>query len=105
MARGGVCNRRSSLWPESNRSFIIQRCLSGPNAACSVGMRFGEFDHRLFALARESAMPDTAELVERAEALVPELSARATEAEALRRLPDANVAALKRAGLLRILQP
>src|ERR1700749_787914 len=48
---------------------------------------------------------DTAELVERATALIPELSQRAPEAEKLRRLPDANVAALKRAGLLKILQP
>jgi 3-hydroxy-9,10-secoandrosta-1,3,5(10)-triene-9,17-dione monooxygenase len=49
-------------------------------------------------------MPDTAELIERATALIPELSQRAAEAEALRRLPDANVAALKRAGLLKVLQ-
>jgi len=48
--------------------------------------------------------PDTAELVERAHALIPELAQRAAEAEKLRRLPDANVAALKRAGLLKILQ-
>jgi len=49
-------------------------------------------------------MSNTAELVERAAALIPELSSRAAEAETLRRLPDANVAALKRAGLLKILQ-
>jgi 3-hydroxy-9,10-secoandrosta-1,3,5(10)-triene-9,17-dione monooxygenase len=52
-----------------------------------------------------SQSPDTAELVERAQALIPELRQRAAEAETLRRLPDANVAALKRAGLLKILQP
>jgi len=51
-----------------------------------------------------SQSPDTAELVERATALIPEFAQRAAEAESLRRLPDANVAALKRAGLLRILQ-
>jgi len=53
---------------------------------------------------RSDHKADSAELVERAEALIPELSARAAEAETLRRLPDANVAALKRAGLLKILQ-
>jgi 3-hydroxy-9,10-secoandrosta-1,3,5(10)-triene-9,17-dione monooxygenase len=48
--------------------------------------------------------PSIAEIVERATALIPELSQRAAEAEQLRRLPDANVAALKRAGLFKILQ-
>jgi 3-hydroxy-9,10-secoandrosta-1,3,5(10)-triene-9,17-dione monooxygenase len=37
--------------------------------------------------------------------LAPTLRERAAEAEALRRLPDANVADLKRAGLLRVWQP
>jgi 3-hydroxy-9,10-secoandrosta-1,3,5(10)-triene-9,17-dione monooxygenase len=46
----------------------------------------------------------TAALLDRATALIPELRARATEAERLRRLPDENVAALKRAGLFKILQ-
>jgi len=45
------------------------------------------------------------ELVARAKALGPALRERAAEAEALRRLPDANVAELKRAGLLRVWQP
>lgn len=47
---------------------------------------------------------DAAELIDRAAALIPALRERAAEAERLRRLPDANVAALKRAGLLKILQ-
>jgi 3-hydroxy-9,10-secoandrosta-1,3,5(10)-triene-9,17-dione monooxygenase len=49
-------------------------------------------------------MTDIAELIARATALIPELRERAAEAERLRRLPDANVAALKRAGLLKVLQ-
>lgn len=44
------------------------------------------------------------ELVARATALAPELRARRAEAERLRRLPDANVAAVRQAGLLRVLQ-
>jgi 3-hydroxy-9,10-secoandrosta-1,3,5(10)-triene-9,17-dione monooxygenase len=51
-----------------------------------------------------SHQADTANLIERATALIPELSQRVAEAEKLRRLPDANVAALKRAGLLKVLQ-
>jgi 3-hydroxy-9,10-secoandrosta-1,3,5(10)-triene-9,17-dione monooxygenase len=50
-------------------------------------------------------MPDHDEMVARAAALAPQLAARAAEAERLRRLPDANVAALKQAGLLKVLQP
>lgn len=49
-------------------------------------------------------MTHAAEVIERATALIPELSQRAAAAERLRRLPDANVAALKRAGLLKVLQ-
>jgi 3-hydroxy-9,10-secoandrosta-1,3,5(10)-triene-9,17-dione monooxygenase len=49
-------------------------------------------------------MASVTDLLERATALIPELSRRAAEAEALRRVPDANVAALKRAGLLKVLQ-
>ncbi len=45
------------------------------------------------------------EAVARAEALVPALAERALAAEALRRVPDENVAELRRAGLFRILQP
>ncbi|HEY1300779.1 MAG TPA: acyl-CoA dehydrogenase family protein [Stellaceae bacterium] len=50
-------------------------------------------------------MPDHAQLVARAASLVPTLRARAAEAEQLRRLPDANVAELRAAGLLKVLQP
>ena len=44
-------------------------------------------------------------LVARATALVPELAARVGEADKLRRVPDANVAALRQAGLFKVLQP
>ena len=50
-------------------------------------------------------MPDHAQLVARAASLVPTLRARAAEAEQLRRLPDANVAELRAAGLFKVLQP
>lgn len=49
-------------------------------------------------------MPDRTEMVARAAALVEQLRAQAGEAEQLRRLPDANVAALREAGLLKVLQ-
>jgi len=49
--------------------------------------------------------PSHAELVARAERLTPELRSRAAGAEALRRLPDENVAALRAAGLFKVLQP
>jgi len=55
-------------------------------------------------LADKEEPEKTATLFERALALIPELRARAAEAERLRRLPDENVAALKAAGLLKILQ-
>jgi 3-hydroxy-9,10-secoandrosta-1,3,5(10)-triene-9,17-dione monooxygenase len=48
---------------------------------------------------------DAPDLVARAEALVPDLAARSADAERLRRLPEQNVAALRRAGLLKVLQP
>ena len=50
-------------------------------------------------------MNDAVELLDRATALIPALRARAAEAERLRRVPDENVAALKQAGLFKILQP
>jgi 3-hydroxy-9,10-secoandrosta-1,3,5(10)-triene-9,17-dione monooxygenase len=50
-------------------------------------------------------MPDHAQLVARATSLVPTLRARAAEAEQFRRLPDANVAELRAAGLFKVLQP
>jgi 3-hydroxy-9,10-secoandrosta-1,3,5(10)-triene-9,17-dione monooxygenase len=46
-----------------------------------------------------------AAVLDRARALVPTLRERALEAEALRRIPDATIADLHRAGLFRILQP
>lgn len=50
-------------------------------------------------------MPVHREMLERATALVPSFRERAAEAEKLRRMPEANVAALKGAGLLKVLQP
>jgi 3-hydroxy-9,10-secoandrosta-1,3,5(10)-triene-9,17-dione monooxygenase len=58
------------------------------------------------------ARPDTAapavthdELVARARALAPVFFERAAEAERLRRMPEANVRDLKKAGLFKVLQP
>jgi 3-hydroxy-9,10-secoandrosta-1,3,5(10)-triene-9,17-dione monooxygenase len=48
---------------------------------------------------------DSAELVARAMALRPLLQERADETDRLRRLPDANVAVLKEAGLCRLMVP
>jgi alkylation response protein AidB-like acyl-CoA dehydrogenase len=44
------------------------------------------------------------DLVARAAALVPELRGRVPEAEQLRKVPPANVEALRKAGLFRVLQ-
>jgi 3-hydroxy-9,10-secoandrosta-1,3,5(10)-triene-9,17-dione monooxygenase len=52
----------------------------------------------------EQARVDHATLVARAEALVPDLLERAGEAERLRKVPAENIAALKQAGLLKVLQ-
>ncbi len=49
--------------------------------------------------------PDFAELLARAEALVPVLHERAGDTEELRRLPDETIDDLRRSGLFRILQP
>ncbi len=49
-------------------------------------------------------MPDHNEMVARATELIPALRARAAETEQLRRLPKENVAALKAAGLFKVLQ-
>ncbi|MBV8537304.1 MAG: acyl-CoA dehydrogenase [Alphaproteobacteria bacterium] len=49
--------------------------------------------------------PSFAELVARAEALVPVLAERAPKAEALRHIPDETVADLHRTGLFRAFQP
>src|SRR5258708_44409 len=56
-------------------------------------------------MGRSGPAPDFAELLARAEALIPVLRERAAEADELRRLPDATVADLHRTGLFRILQP
>jgi 3-hydroxy-9,10-secoandrosta-1,3,5(10)-triene-9,17-dione monooxygenase len=50
-------------------------------------------------------MPDHNEMMARAASLTDPLRKRAAEADQLRRLPDANVAALQEAGLLKVLQP
>jgi 3-hydroxy-9,10-secoandrosta-1,3,5(10)-triene-9,17-dione monooxygenase len=49
--------------------------------------------------------PDPAALIEAARALAPKLRERAAEAEALRRMPDENVAEIRAAGLFKVLQP
>jgi 3-hydroxy-9,10-secoandrosta-1,3,5(10)-triene-9,17-dione monooxygenase len=56
-------------------------------------------------LGRGGGPPDFAELLQRAEALIPVLRERAGKAEELRRLPDETIEDLHRAGLFRILQP
>ena len=56
-------------------------------------------------LGRTGGPPDFAELLQRAEALVPVLRERAAQAEELRRLPDETIEDLHRSGLFRILQP
>jgi 3-hydroxy-9,10-secoandrosta-1,3,5(10)-triene-9,17-dione monooxygenase len=54
---------------------------------------------------QEGGPPDFAELLARAEALVPVLRERAGHAEELRRLPDETIEDLHKSGLFRILQP
>jgi 3-hydroxy-9,10-secoandrosta-1,3,5(10)-triene-9,17-dione monooxygenase len=54
---------------------------------------------------RGAAAPHYAELLERAEALIPVLRERAQRAEELRRLPDETIADLHKSGLFRVLQP
>ena len=51
------------------------------------------------------ATPEHGGLLERAEALVPTLAARARKTEELRRIPDETIALLRDAGLFRVLQP
>ena len=48
--------------------------------------------------------PDAASLIAAARALAPGLRARAAETDALRRLPDENVAEMKKVGLFRVIQ-
>ncbi|MBM3487723.1 MAG: hypothetical protein FJX67_14005 [Alphaproteobacteria bacterium] len=52
-----------------------------------------------------SNLPSAAEMLARAEALVPALRARSAACEAARRCPDETVAAFREAGLHRLLQP
>jgi len=52
-----------------------------------------------------SAVPEPAEIVGRAEGLVPVLASRAREAERQRRVPAETIAQLREAGLFRLLQP
>jgi 3-hydroxy-9,10-secoandrosta-1,3,5(10)-triene-9,17-dione monooxygenase len=54
---------------------------------------------------RHGAAPTYAELLSRAEALIPVLRERAPRAEELRRLPDETVDDLHKSGLFRVLQP
>src|SRR5438552_8876016 len=56
-------------------------------------------------LGRTGGPPDFAELLQRAEALVPVLRERAAKAEELRRMPDETIEDSHRSGLFRILQP
>src|SRR3954470_11597899 len=56
-------------------------------------------------LATRAAAPSGAELLERAAALRPILEQHADETDRLRRLPDANVQALKDSGLCRLMVP
>lgn len=53
----------------------------------------------------KDTVPSHAELMQRAESLLPALRQRAAEAESLRRLPDATMRDLFDTGMLRILQP
>jgi 3-hydroxy-9,10-secoandrosta-1,3,5(10)-triene-9,17-dione monooxygenase len=56
-------------------------------------------------MSSKIATTSDAELVARAERLVPELRERVATAERLRRLPDENVAAVRAADLFKVLQP
>jgi 3-hydroxy-9,10-secoandrosta-1,3,5(10)-triene-9,17-dione monooxygenase len=56
-------------------------------------------------MGRSGAAPHYAELLARAEALIPVLRERAARAEELRRLPDETIADLHKSGLFRVLQP
>jgi 3-hydroxy-9,10-secoandrosta-1,3,5(10)-triene-9,17-dione monooxygenase len=52
-----------------------------------------------------TVVPTSAQLIARVRALVPVLAERAAEAEAERCLPDATIADMQAAGLVRVLQP
>src|SRR5262249_967954 len=52
-----------------------------------------------------TGVPETAEIVARARALIPALAARSREGRRARRIPEATIAEMQRAGLFRVLQP
>src|SRR5262245_7564948 len=52
-----------------------------------------------------TGMPEPAELISRAQALVPALAARSLEGRRARRIADETIADMQRAGLFRVLQP
>jgi 3-hydroxy-9,10-secoandrosta-1,3,5(10)-triene-9,17-dione monooxygenase len=52
-----------------------------------------------------TGVPEAAEIVARARALIPALAARSREGRRARRIPDATIADMQRAGLFRVLQP
>ncbi len=56
-------------------------------------------------MSSAAAGPSPAELRARAVAMQPALAERVTEADRLRRVPDANIAAMRDAGFFRMLQP
>ena len=56
-------------------------------------------------MATTASTPSAAELIDRAAAIRPILEQQAEETDRLRRLPDANVQALKDAGLCRLMVP
>src|SRR5262244_3685138 len=52
-----------------------------------------------------TGVPETAEIIARARALIPALAARSREGRRARRIPDATIADMQRAGFFRVLQP
>jgi 3-hydroxy-9,10-secoandrosta-1,3,5(10)-triene-9,17-dione monooxygenase len=52
-----------------------------------------------------TGVPETAEIIARACSLIPTLAARSREGRRARRIPDATIADMQRAGLFRVLQP
>src|SRR5262245_49956877 len=53
----------------------------------------------------ETGMPEPAEIIARAQALVPTLAARSLEGRRARRIADETIADMQRSGLFRVLQP
>src|SRR5262245_52980704 len=52
-----------------------------------------------------AATPEPTEIVARARAMIPALAARSLEGRRQRRIPDATIADMQRAGFFRVLQP